>query len=147
MLLLYHTAALIIFIENISVEKSFYDLDYIIELNHSRLGQYTSAYQKVLERLTNLILVYSALTIFLVQLIQDVFLLEIKNWLFYLCFAVFLILLIISIVNTVRLIIPVDVAFLAVPKRYYEEYRIEYEKTETDREEVDKLLKHLTLMS
>ena len=48
--------------------KSFYDLDYIIELNEKRLEQYTSAYQKVLERLTNIILIYSAITIFLVPI-------------------------------------------------------------------------------
>ncbi len=48
----------------IFIPKSFYDLDCIIEINESRLEQYTSAYQKVLERLTNVILIYSALTIF-----------------------------------------------------------------------------------
>lgn len=101
-------------------EKSFYDLDYIIEINEQRFEQYTSAYQKVLERLTNIILVYSALTIFLG---------EIGNWFLYICFAVFAILFLISIVFTIRLTMPVEVAFLEMPKRYYEKYRLQYEQT------------------
>jgi hypothetical protein len=52
-------------------EKSFYNLDYIIEINEQRLNQYITAYHKVLERLTHIILVYSAIAIFLIPLIQD----------------------------------------------------------------------------
>lgn len=51
--------------------KSFYNLDYIIEINEKRHEQYTSAYQKVLERFTIIILIYSALTIFLIPLIKE----------------------------------------------------------------------------
>ena len=59
--------------------KSFYDLDYIIEINEKRLAEYTALYQKVLERLTNIILVYSALGIFLVPLTQHVIAADIKG--------------------------------------------------------------------
>lgn len=121
--------------------KSFYDLDYIIELNEKRLEQYTSAYQKVLERLTNIILIYSALTIFLVPIFQDVFLAEIRHWLLYICFAAFAVLFLISVVFTIRLVIPVEVAYLEMPKRYYEEYRLKYEQTIRDQEETKTLLK------
>lgn len=121
--------------------KSFYDLDYIIELNEKRLEQYTSAYQKVLERLTNIILIYSAITIFLVPIFQDVFLAEIRHWLLYICFAAFAILFLISVVFTIRLVIPVEVAYLEMPKRYYEEYRLTYEQTIKNQEEIKTLLK------
>lgn len=121
--------------------KSFYDLDYIIELNEKRLEQYTSAYQKVLERLTNIILIYSAITIFLVPIFQDVFLAEIRHWLLYLCFAAFTVLFLISVVFTIRLVIPVEVAYLEMPKRYYEEYRLTYEQTIKNHEEIKTLLK------
>ena len=50
--------------------KSFYDLDYIIDNSEKRLAEYTVLYQKVLERLTNIILIYSALGIFLIPLVQ-----------------------------------------------------------------------------
>ena len=122
-------------------EKSFYDLDYIIEINEKRLDQYTSAYQKVLERLTNIILVYSALTIFLVPIVQDVFLGEIINWFLYVSFAAFTVLFLISILFTIKLIIPVEVAFLEIPKRYYEQYRLEYEQTIKDKDQIKSLLK------
>jgi hypothetical protein len=121
--------------------KSFYDLDYIIELNEKRLEQYTSAYQKVLERLTNIILIYSAITIFLVPIFQDVFLAEIRHWLLYICFSAFAILFLISVIFTIRLVIPVEVAYLEIPKRYYEEYRLTYEKTIKSQEEIKTLLK------
>ncbi|MDB5205878.1 MAG: hypothetical protein JWR72_953 [Flavisolibacter sp.] len=121
--------------------KSFYDLDYIIELNEKRLAQYTSAYQKVLERLTNIILIYSAITIFLVPIFRDVFLAEIRHWLLFICFAVFAVLFLISVYFTIRLVIPVEIAYLQMPKRYYEEYRITYEQTIKNPDEIKILLK------
>jgi hypothetical protein len=49
---------------------SFYDLDYIVEINLKRLEEYNASLQKVLDRFTNIILIYSGLGIFLVSLIQ-----------------------------------------------------------------------------
>ncbi|MDH7461384.1 hypothetical protein QEG73_08835 [Chitinophagaceae bacterium 26-R-25] len=109
-------------------EKSFYDLDYIIEINEKRVEQYMSAYQKVLERLTNIILIYSALTFFLFTIIQEVFLEDGCHWLMKACFAAFALLLGSSLFFTVKLIIPVDVGYLENPKPYYEEYRLRYEE-------------------
>jgi len=43
------------------MSRSFYELDYIIEISEKRLAEYTALYQKVLERFTNIILIYSAL--------------------------------------------------------------------------------------
>jgi hypothetical protein len=87
-------------------EKSFYDLDYIIEINEQRLDEYTTAYQKVLERLTHVILIYSAITFFLIPIIQDSALFRISNPVFILFLVIFLGLLIVSLVFTIRLIIP-----------------------------------------
>jgi hypothetical protein len=121
--------------------KSFYDLDYIIEINEKRAEQYTAAYQKVLERLTNIIIVYSAIAIFLIPIIQDIFLCEGK-WFLRGCFIVFAILFITSLVFTVRLIIPVEVTYLSAPKRYYEEYRLQYEQSNNNNQVVvENLLK------
>ncbi len=58
--------------------KSFYDLDYIIEINEKRLAEYTALYQKVLERLTNIILVYSALEI-VNDSLKGAYILELEN--------------------------------------------------------------------
>jgi hypothetical protein len=112
-----------------------------MEINEQRLEQFTSAYQKVLERLTNILLIYSALAIFLVPIVQDIFISESQPWILYAGFIVFALLFIISIIFTVRLIIPVDIAYLEAPKRYYETYRLTYEQTITDQNEIIKLLK------
>src|SRR5215470_7549617 len=121
--------------------KDFYDLDYIIEINEKRLEQYTAAYQKVLERLTNIILVYSGLTIFLIPIIQDMWSNEITNATMIIAFIVFCVLLGISLAFTIKLIIPVEVAYLEIPKRYYEDYRLQYEQTHPNPGEVSNLLK------
>lgn len=121
--------------------KSFYNLDYIIEINQQRLDQYTTAYQKVLERLTHIILIYSAITIFLIPLIQDSALFKIRNLFFITSLVLFLVLLAISLMFTIRLIIPVEVAYLSFPRKYYEEYRSEYEITIEDKGKIRDLLK------
>jgi hypothetical protein len=91
--------------------------------------------------LTNIIIIYSAVAIFLIPIIQDIFLCEGK-WLLCGCFIVFAILFIISLVFTVRLIIPVEVTYLSSPKRYYEEYRLQYEQSNSNNQAVvENLLK------
>ena len=119
---------------------SFYDLDYIIEINEKRVEQYTSAYQQVLSKLTNIILVYSAIAIFLIPIIQEVFTPG-KSIILYICFTVFAGLFITSLVFTVKLVFPIEVAYLTEPGKYYKDYRIQYELTESDQNKVDNALK------
>jgi len=125
--------------------KSFYNLDYIIEINEKRHEQYTSAYQKVLERFTNIILIYSAITIFLIPLIQGLIKRMIpvstNHWVFCISFGVFAFFFLISVYNTIRLIIPEEVSYLEIPKKYYTDYLTIYETTIPDKTEVTKLLK------
>ncbi len=119
--------------------KSFLNLDYIIEINEKRHEQYTTAYQKVLERFAIIILIYSALTIFLIPLIKEF--IVFKNTLLIIAFLPFAILLLISVYFTIRLIIPVEVAYLELPKKYYVDYLLQYQQTTTDEVELAKLLK------
>ncbi|HTI91563.1 MAG TPA: hypothetical protein VL727_13305 [Puia sp.] len=116
--------------------KSFYDLDYIIEINEKRLAEYTALYQKVLERLTNIILVYSALGIFLVPLTQRAIAANIKGVWFYLAYFCFVILLVISVVYLIRLLLPIDIAYLDPPRKYYGEYKANIEGLNIGNEEV-----------
>src|SRR5258708_26302076 len=95
--------------------KSFYDLDYIIEINETRLAEYTALYQKILERLTNIILVYSALGIFLIPLTQHVMALDIKGYLFYSFYILFAVLLLTSLFYLVKLLLPVEIAYMDPP--------------------------------
>lgn len=120
---------------------SFYDLDYIIELNEQRLEQYSNAYQKNLDKFTNILIIYSAIAIFLIPIVQTLFLTEPRHWLHYVSFFLFLIPFFYSLVFTIRLLIPVEVAYLIEPKTYYEKFRLEYEAEGKSQEITDKYLK------
>ena len=120
---------------------SFYNLDYITEKLEKRLDSLYGTYQGVMERFTNLILIYSAVAIFLIPIIQDVFWSKINHRLFISSFVIFGILLTVSLVFTVRLLIPVEIAYLDPLQKYYATYRLQYEITTENREEIDQLLK------
>jgi len=120
---------------------SFYNLDYIIEVNEKRLEQYSNAYQKNIDKFTNLLIIYSAIAVFIVPLIQSTFFGNNGYFLSYICFSFFAILLSYFLVFTIRLLIPVEVAYLIEPKMYYERYRLDYEAQGKNEQESDKLIK------
>jgi hypothetical protein len=45
------------------------------------------------------------------------------------------------LIFTIRLILPIRVAYLTAPRKYYEEYRLNYEKTFHDQNQITNLLK------
>src|SRR6187402_3987537 len=107
---------------------SFYDLDYIIKLNEERLEQYSNFYQKNIDKFTTILVLYSSFAIFFIPIVQSLFFEAAKcHWLYHGSFYVFIFLLSVSIVNTVRLLTPVDVVYLSEPELYYEEYKYRYE--------------------
>lgn len=121
---------------------SFYDLDYIIELNLKRLEEYNASLQKVLDRFPNIILIYSGLGIFLISLIQHLIDADIKGWLFYLIFAIFALALLTSLCYFVKLLLPAKIAYLDPPEKYYKDYRIQIESDyPSDKKKVDESLK------
>src|SRR6476620_6775676 len=126
--------------------RSFYDLDYIIEINERRIEELSANYQKVLERITNIILIYSAIAIFLVSVVQDLCWNMIVHWAFSLSFAVFAIFFIVSLIFTIRLLIPVDIFYLQPPRVYYDEIRALYEKEFQDSKSIGDLLKGSYIM-
>ncbi len=121
--------------------RSFYSLDDIIDINEKRLEQYNSGYQSVLGRFTNIILLYSPITVFLIGLIQDIIFVPKLNWLIATSFTFFVVLFSISIFFLIKLIMPVEIAYLVSPRKYYTDLRLEYEKQNGDNQEVDKLIK------
>jgi hypothetical protein len=121
---------------------SFYDLDYIIEINEKRLEQYSGAYQKSTDKFTNIFIIYSAFAIFLIPVIQLLFFSENKcAWVHYISFYIFIVLSGISLIYTVRLLLPVNRAPLGEPRMYYAALRQRYEEIYRERDEVDKLIK------
>ena len=121
--------------------NSFYSLDYIIELNEKRLEQFSEVYQKNLSRFTNILIIYSAIAVFIVQITQALFFGGHRIWLNYVCFFLFVALFLYSIVYTIKLLIPVDVAYLIEPKAYYVDFRLSYEAEGKGKEEADNLVK------
>jgi len=108
------------------VENSFYNLDYIISLGEKRVDLYLSACQVVFGRFTNVILIYSAIGIYLIPIIQD--LLDGAGMGYSLAAIVFIAMIIVSIIYTVRLLIPKPSAYLEVSDRYSTELRNQYEQ-------------------
>lgn len=94
-----------------------------------------------MERLTHIILVYSALAIFLIPLVQDAALVRISNIIFIIFMGAFIILLGVSVIYTAKLILPANVAYLDFPDKYYQHFRADYEKTITDKDRIIALLK------
>jgi len=121
---------------------SFYDLDYIIEINQKRLEEYNASLQKVSERLTNIILIYSGLGIFLVSLIQHLLDKDIKGVVYYFLFTAFSIFFLTSLWYFVKLLLPAEIAYLDPPKKYYKNFRAQMEEDyPNDEEQVDRSLK------
>jgi hypothetical protein len=108
------------------MENSFYDLDYIITLGEKRVDIYLSAYQGVLGRLTNIIIIYSAIGIYLIPIIQD--LIDGATMVYYVTGSIFLGTIVTSVIFTIRLLFPIKVAYLEVSDRYSTNLRSEYEK-------------------
>lgn len=121
--------------------KSFYDLDYIIEINEQRYEQYMSAYNELMGKLTNIVLIYSGVAIFLVPIVRSVFWGGDTNWIVGLSFGLFVLLFVISVFNTVRFLIPVTLVYPEIPKKYYTDSRDLYELSIDDRIAVEDLLK------
>jgi hypothetical protein len=122
--------------------KSFYDLDYIIEINEQRLEQYANAHQKIVERFTTLLVIYSILCIFLVPIIQTLFLAKEQwHWSYYYSFYVFCILFIISIINSIMLLSPEGPSLLLEPATYYLELKTVYETEGFVPPETDAIIK------
>jgi hypothetical protein len=108
------------------MENSFYDLDYIIGIGEKRVDLYLSAYQGVLGRLTNIILIYSAIGIYFIPIIQDI--INGSNPYYILFTLIFMAMTVISVINTIRLLIPVKVAYLELSDRYSTQLRQRYEE-------------------
>jgi hypothetical protein len=121
---------------------SFYSLDYIIEVNQKRLEEYNTFIQKVLERFTHIILIYSGLGIFLISLIQHVLDADIEGVFFYIFFITFSSLLILSLIYFFKLLLPAEIAYLDPPKRYYTKLKRKMDQEHpTKHKEIDDILK------
>jgi hypothetical protein len=108
--------------------KSFYDLDYIIELNEQRLEQYANALQKNTEKFTTLLVLYSAFCIFLVPVCQKLFIEQVaRNVGVYWAFYGFAGLFAVSLVFAVLQMLPEKLLVLTDPEIYYKYLKLMYQ--------------------
>lgn len=114
--------------------KNFLDIDDQIELNQKVLDFYYSSYQKTQGKISILVLIYSVIAIYVLQVLKYPFeTFPESNWLIICIYTIlllaFTVLLAISIQNTYLLLKPIDVAYLHYPEHYYTEIKSKYEKS------------------
>ncbi|ACU60083.1 hypothetical protein [Chitinophaga pinensis] len=122
--------------------KPFYDPVYIIELNEQRLEQYANALQKNTEKFTTLLVLYSALCIFLVPVCQKLFIEKaVRDVGFYWAFYGFGALFGVSLVFAVLQMLPERLKMLRDPEVYYRYTKQFYEYQGMSQEQVDLYVK------
>jgi hypothetical protein len=131
------------------MSKSFYDLDYYIEINEKRDADLKAEYDKTLGRISNIIIIYSGFSVFLIAICKDFFNSP-CNLVYLSCLVLFLISFIISFIYTVRFWFPNIIPALATPKDYYSDLRTNLEAslpsnpgflTPAEQDAIDKQLK------
>ena len=111
--------------------KNLLDIDDQIERNEKHLEFYHTNYQKTQSKITILTLIYSAISIYIIQILKYPFEVSVYNIMFYIFLTplvAFLIFLGISVFNTYRLLHPEEVAFMNFPKFFYSDIKKKYEK-------------------
>ena len=128
--------------------RNFLDIDDQIELNHKVLDFYYSNYQKTQSKISILVVIYSVMTIYIVQIVKypfDTF--PESNWVLISIYSVlflgFLAFLLISMRNTYLFLKPRYVAYLDSPKYYYTKIKSQYEESlkTNDEETLNKYVK------
>ncbi len=122
--------------------KNYLDIDEQIELNNKVLDFYYSSYQRTQSKISILVLIYSVIAIYFLQVVKYPFeAFPDSNWVLISIYSILIlgliVLLSMSIRNTYLLLKPIDVAYLHYPKHYYTEIKSQYEESlDTDDEEI-----------
>lgn len=122
--------------------KNFLNIDEQIEANIKALEFYYNNYQKAQNKLSILVLIYTMISVYIVQLIKFPFGKSIKMEciilvVFIILMLAFLSLLVLSIYHTFQMLKPENVAYLNNPKYFYNNVKEEYEKSlETENEDI-----------
>ncbi|MCZ8330412.1 MAG: hypothetical protein O9282_03775 [Flavobacterium sp.] len=114
--------------------KNFLDIDEKIEANGKALEFYYNNYQKTQSKLSLLVLLYSIISIYIVQILKFPFdkykEVETSIFIIYLILLLyFLYLFIASIYNTFQILKPEDVAYLNNPNYFYVYIKKQYEES------------------
>lgn len=114
-----------------------------IEANEKRLDYENNRYQQTQSKIAYLTILYSIISIYLIQLFQFAFCSDIPcKWVFIIFLCIYLAFTILSVVYAISLLVPKTVAYTHPPKYFFEDIREKYIAEEiTEDNELDLYLK------
>jgi hypothetical protein len=110
------------------MEKNFLDFDYQIELNERNLETYQELYEKTLSKISFISIIYSILALYTAQIAQYAIESKLKNFMFVLSLVIFLAVVIISILYTIKFLLPIEISHLHCPQFFYKDIKKQYEE-------------------
>lgn len=108
------------------MSTSFYNFDHYIEANEKRDTAIRTEYDKTISRVSNILIIYTGISAFLVSICKDFFSLPFNIW-YFTALMLFGILFLISFVYAIRFLFPIVIPFLLVPQWYFGKVRSEME--------------------
>ncbi|WP_343693777.1 hypothetical protein [Chitinophaga sp.] len=134
------------------MSTSFYNFDYYIEANEKREAVIRTEYDKVLGRVSHILIIYSAVSVSLVSVCKDLFRVPFNLW-YFITIVLFGIPFLISFVYAIRFLFPIVLPILTAPKDYYAQLRSELEArhpnnnslSDIEKEEINQQIKTIYL--
>lgn len=109
------------------MEKNFLDFGYQIELNEKNLETYQDLYEKTLSKISFISIVYSLLALYSAQIAQYAIESKLKSFIFSIALVIYLVVVVISIVYTIKFLLPIEISHLHCPKYFYKDIKKRYE--------------------
>ncbi|RFM31019.1 hypothetical protein [Chitinophaga silvisoli] len=122
------------------MSTSFYNFDYYIEANEKRDAVIRAEYDKVLGRVSNILIIYSAISVSLISICKDLFTVPFNFW-YFMAVVLFGVPFLVSFVYAIRFLFPIVIPVLVEPREYYAQLRLELEATYTNRPELSEAQK------
>lgn len=109
------------------MDTNFEDKEFQIKVNNERLQEEYLRYNEIRSRIGFTAIFYSIYAAYSIQLIKyGIDSKHFDEWYFYVLLAIFLFCFVYSLINTIRLLLPKEVAYKDLPKVYYKEIKEEY---------------------
>lgn len=134
------------------MSTSFYNFDYYIEANEKRDAVIRAEYDKVLGRVSNILIIYSAISVSLISICKDLFTVPFNFW-YFMAVVLFGVPFLVSFVYAIRFLFPIVIPVLMAPREYYAQLRSELEAafpnssnlTDVQKEEINQKIKNIYL--
>lgn len=102
-----------------TMSASFYNFDHYIEANEKRDAAMRIEYDKTLSQISNILIIYSGISVFLFSICKDFFITSINIW-YLITQITFGLLFLISFIYAILFLFPVLMPLLNAPKDYYD---------------------------